>query len=117
MSKRIFQVASWTPTAQADGVLTGSWMAIKAGLAADILQISEIYEGGQAGASSVNAMILARSSTLAVTPTALALPNSDSTMNANAQAPGTLPVAFVAAGTAPNRSPRVTAARHRLTLY
>ena len=115
MSKRIFQVATWTPTAQADGVLSGAFQAIKAGLAADILQIMEIYEGGQAGASSVNAMVLARSSTLAITPTALALPNSDSQMNSNTQAPGTLPVAFVAAGTAPNRSPAATVARLGLT--
>ncbi len=115
MSKRIFQVASWTPTAQADGVLTGAWQALKAGSATDILQIMEIYEGGQAGASSVNAMILARSSTLAITPTALALPNSDAGMNSQAVAISTVPVAFVAAATAPNRSPAVTIARLGLT--
>lgn len=115
MAKRIFQQATWTPTAQVDQVLTGAWMALKGGSTSDILQIMEIYEGGQAGASSVNAMILARSSTLAITPTALALPNSDAPMNSNSTALSTVPVAFVAAATAPNRSPAVTVARLGLT--
>lgn len=115
MSKRIFQQSTWTPTAQADGVLTGAWQALKAGSATDILQIQEIYEGGQAGASSVNSMVLARSSTLAITPTSLALPNSDGPMNSQATAVSTPPVAFVAASTAPNRSPAVTVARLPLT--
>lgn len=115
MSKRIFQVATWTPTAQVDGVLTGAFQAIKAGSATDILSIMEIYEGGQAGASSVNAMVLARSSTLGITPTALALPNSDAAMNANAVTITTVPVCFVAAATAPNRSPAATIARLGLT--
>lgn len=115
MSKRIFQQSTWTPTAQADGVLTGVFAALKGGSATDIIQIMEIYEGGQAGASSVNAMVLARSSTLGITPTALALPNSDAFMNANSPALSTGPTAFVAAATAPNRSPAVTIARLGLT--
>jgi hypothetical protein len=115
MSKRIFQQATWTPTAQADGVLTGAWQAIKPGSASDILKIGKIFLGGQASSSAVNAMCLARSSTLAVTPTALALPNSDGPANSNATAPATAPTAFVAAGTAPNRSPAVTVARLNLT--
>lgn len=115
MSKRVFQQATWTPTAQADGVLTGSWQALKAGSATDILKIGKILLEGQASSSSVNAMCLARSSTLAITPTALALPNSDASVNIAATAVSTLPVAFVAASTAPNRSPAVTIARLNLT--
>lgn len=115
MAKRIFQVATWTPTAQADGVLTGSWQALKAGASTDIMRINKILLMGQASSSSVNAMCLARSSTLAITPTALALPNSDAPANANAAALSTGPTAFVAAGTAPNRSPAVTIARLNLT--
>lgn len=115
MAKRLFQVATWTPTAQADGVLTGSFAALKAGAATDILRINKILLMGQASSSSVNAMCLARSSTLAITPTALALPNSDATVNIAAGALSTGPVAMVAAATAPNRSPAVTIARLNLT--
>lgn len=115
MSKRIFQQATWTPTAQADGVLTGSWQALKGGTATDILKIGKILLMGQASSSSVNAMCLARSSTLGITPTALALPNSDGSANSSAGALTTLPVAFVAAATAPNRSPAVTIPRLNLT--
>lgn len=111
MSKRMFQQSTWTPTQQADGVLTGSWMAIKGGSTTDILKIGKIICAGQASSSAINALCLARSSTLAITPTALALPNSDGPANANATAPGTAPVAFIAASTAPNRSPAVTLAR------
>lgn len=115
MSKRIFQQATFTPTAQADGVLTGSWMALKAGSATDILKIGKILLAGQASSSSVNAMCLARSSTLGITPTALALPNSDAPANIAATAVSTAPVAFIAAATAPNRSAAVTVARLNLT--
>lgn len=115
MSKRLFQVATWTPTAQADGVLTGSFQALKAGSATDILKIGKILLMGQASSSSVNAMCLARSSTLGITPTALALPNSDGPANIAATAVSTAPVAFVAAATAPNRSAAVTIPRLNLT--
>jgi hypothetical protein len=111
MSKRLFQQSTFTPTQQADGVLTGSWMAIKAGSATDILKIGKVICSGQASTSAVNALCLARSSTLAITPTALALPNTDGPANIAATAVTTAPVAFVAAGTAPNRSPAVTIAR------
>lgn len=114
MSKRIFQQSTFTPTQQADGVLTGSWMAIKPGSASDIMKIGKIVLAGQASTSAINAMHMARSSTLAITPTALALPNSDGPANTNATAVTTAPVAFVAAATAPNRSPAVTVARLNL---
>lgn len=114
MSKRLFQQSTFTPTQQADGVLTGSWMALKAGSATDILKIGKIILAGQAATSAINAMCLARSSTLAITPTALALPNSDAPVNIAATAVTTVPVAFVAAATAPNRSPAATIARLNL---
>src|SRR5258707_210462 len=111
MSKRLFQQSTFTPTQQADQVLTGSWMAIKAGSTTDILKIGKIVLAGQAASSAINAMCLARSSTLAVGPSALALPNSDGPVNIAATAVSTVPTAFVAvATTAPNRSPAVTLA-------
>lgn len=114
MSKRLFQQSTFTPTQQADGVLTGSWMALKAGSASDILKIGKIVLAGQAASSAINAMCLARSSTLGITPTALALPNSDGPANIAATTVTTVPVAFIAAATAPNRSPAVTIARLNL---
>ncbi len=116
MSKRIFQVSSFTPTAQADGVLSaGTFAALKAGSATDILKIGKVLLEGQASSSAVTATCLARSSTLAITPTALALPNTDAPANIAATAVTTVPVAMVAAATAPNRSPAVTIPRLNLT--
>ena len=116
MSKRIFQVNSFTPTQQADGVLSAaSYAALKAGSATDILKIGKMLLQGQASSSAVTATMLARSSTLAITPTALALPNSDGPANIAAITVTTAPVPFVAAGTNPNRSPAVTIARLNLS--
>jgi len=116
MSKRIFQVSSFTPAQQADGVLAaGSFAALKAGSATDILKIGKMLLEGQASSSAVTATCLARSSTLGITPTALALPNTDGPANIAATAVTTVPVAFVAAATAPNRSPAVTIPRLNLT--
>lgn len=116
MSKRIFQVSSFTPTQQADGVLSaGTFAALKAGSATDILKIGKVLLEGQASSSAVTATMLARSSTLAITPTALALPNTDGPANIAATAVSTAPVAMVAAATSPNRSPAVTIPRLNLT--
>ncbi len=116
MAKRIFQVSSFTPLQQADGVLAaGSFAALKAGSATDILKIGKVLLEGQASSSAVTATCLARSSTLAITPTALALPNTDAPANISAVTITTLPVAMVAAATPPNRSPAATIARLNLT--
>ncbi len=116
MSKRIFQQSTFTPTQQADSAsaLTGSFMALKAGSATDILKIGKVVLAGQAASSAINAMCLARSSTLGITPTALAVPNSDGPANIAATAVTTVPVAFVAAATAPVRNTAVTVARLNL---
>lgn len=116
MSKRIFSVSSFTPAQQADGVLAaGSFAALKPGSATDITKIGKVLLQGQASSSAVTATCLARSSTLGITPTALALPNTDGPANIAATAVSTAPVAYVAAATAPNRSPAVTIARLNLS--
>jgi hypothetical protein len=115
MAKRTFDVVSWTPAAQADGVLTGAYQAITGGSATQIINVIRIYQGGQAAATAVNVMTFARSSTVGITPTALAVPNSDGP-NHGATAPlAVLPVTYVAAATAPNRSPATTIGRLGLT--
>jgi hypothetical protein len=116
MSKRIFQVSSFTPAQQADGTLAAaSYAGLKAGSATDILKIGKVLLEGQASSSAVTATMLARSSTLAVTPTALALPNTDAAANIAAITVTTVPVPFVAAATNPVRSAAVTVARLNLT--
>jgi hypothetical protein len=116
MSKRSFQVASFTPLQQADGALAaGSFAALKPGSSTDILKIGKVLLTGQASSSAVTATCLARSSTLAITPTTLAVPNSDGPVNIAATAVTTAPVAMVAAATPPVRSPAVTVARINLT--
>lgn len=116
MAKRNFQVATITPTQQADGVLTtGTFLALKGGSTTQQINIIEVYMGGQAGASSVNAMQLAFSSTLGITPTALATPDSDGPMHGATAALAAPPVSYKAAATGPNRSPATTLPRMNLT--
>jgi hypothetical protein len=115
MAKFVFDSVTWTPTAQVDQVLTGVFQAIVPGSSTQYVLVSEIYEGGQAGASAVNAMTWAHSSTLGITPTALAVPNSAGPLNGLTISPATLPTCYVAAATAPNRSGATTVARLNLT--
>ena len=116
MSKRVFQVSSFTPAQQADGVLAaGSFAALKPGASTDIMKIGKILLMGQASSSAVTATMLARSSTLGITPTTLALPNSDGPANIAATAVSNAPVPYVAAATAPNRSPAVGIPRLNLS--
>lgn len=115
MTKRIFSVPTLTPTAQADGTLSaGTYAAIKGGASTMQITVMEVYQAGQASASSYNATCLAFASTLETTATALALPNTVGFLNPNATAFGTGETVFVAASTAPTRSPAYTLARMRL---
>jgi len=115
MAKRVASLATFTPTAQADGVLTTqTFLCMGGGAATDIMTISDVVQSGQATSSAFNAMCIARSSTNSITPTALALPNSDGFTRATSTVYTTVPVIFWAAGTAPNRSPAVTIARLQL---
>jgi hypothetical protein len=115
MTKRIFSVPSFTPTATADGVLTGStYMAIKGGSSTMQVTILEVYQAGQASASAYNATCLAYASTLETTPTTLALPATVGYVNPNAGALSTTEVVFTTASTQPTRSPVYTYPRMRL---
>lgn len=115
MTKRVFSVSTFTPTAVADGVLANNtYLAIKGGSATMQVSIYEVSQSGQASASSVNATCLAYASTLETTPTALALPSTTGYLNPNGSALSTTEVAFVAAGTGPTRAPATTLPRLRL---
>lgn len=117
MAKRIFQAASFTPTATADNtaMTNATYMCIGAGTATQQLNVSEIYEGGQASASSINIMQFARDLVLSATPTALAAPNGDGPMSTSTAALSTVPITNVAATTGPSRTNTATTARLNLS--
>jgi hypothetical protein len=117
MAKRIFQQATFTPTATADAtaLANATYMSIEAGSATQQINVIEIYEGGQASASSVNIMMFARNLTAATTPTALAAPNGDGPMSTATAALAVPPVTYVAAATGPQRTNTALTARLNLS--
>jgi len=118
MAKRSFQNPTWTPTATADTTaLANSTHMTIASSAAGGLNVIEIYEGGQASASSINIMMFARNSTVGVIPTALSAPVSDGPLDTRTAAAqvATASVTFVQAGTSPQRSAVTTSSRLNLS--
>lgn len=106
MGKRVFQAATYTPTATADNspMANGTYQSLGAGSTTQMLEVTEIQCGGQAVASAVNIMQFARDIVLPATPTALTTPNGDGQVDGLSAAPATTPVACVAATTGPSRS-------------
>lgn len=114
--QRSFSVATFDPTAIADTTaLTNALHMTLAATSTTGLLVSEICMVGQATGSAIKRMQWARNSTIGVTPTALAAPNSDgpltTTLSTMPSSPG---VSFVAASTPPQRSAVTTAARLQL---
>lgn len=105
MALRTFAFTTFTPTNTADTstLANATYMAMKGGSSTQRWAIEELYMGGQASASSINDMVFARHSTIAVTPTALAAPASDLAVDASVSALATIVVTFTAAGTGPQR--------------
>lgn len=119
MAKRIFQAATFTPTAQADGgaLTNATYMDLGAGSTTQVLEVLEIYVGGQAPSTSSPCILqFARDLVLPATPTALAAPNGDGQMDGLSAAPATTPVACVAAATGPSRTNTATTARLNLSM-
>lgn len=120
MTKRSFQVPTWTPVANADNaaLVNNNYQNIGASNAAVGLIVSEIYLGGQATSSAVAIMQFARNMTQIATPAALTAPNADGalvTLTGPTQAQfGS--ITAVAATTGPSRSNAITAARLNLSL-
>jgi hypothetical protein len=106
MAKRSFSVATWTPTAVADttSMTASGFMGLQGGSTTQRILVSEVFMGGQAGASSPTFMVLARDSTVAVTPTALTTGQKDASLDPATAALAAPPVPFVAASTEPQRS-------------
>lgn len=119
MAKRVFQQATFTPNATADNtaMANATYMALEAGSTTQILEVLEIYVGGQAPSTSSPCILqFARSLAFGVTPTALAAPNGDGQVDGVSAAPATTPLAYVAAGTGPTRTNTATTARLNLSM-
>lgn len=106
MAKRSFKVSSFTPVAVADtaAMTSGGYMSLIGGSTTQFTSILEVMLAGQAAASAPSPMILARDSTLAITPTALSTGNSDAPLNPLTAALAAPVVPFVAAGTGGQRA-------------
>lgn len=117
MAKRIFQAASYTPTATADNsaLANATYQSMEAGSATQQVDVLEIYLGGQATSSAVNIMMFARNLTAATTPTALAAPNGDGPMSTGTAALAAPTVTYTAAGTGPTRTNTALTARLNLS--
>lgn len=120
MSRRLFSVPSFTPTATADNatLANATYMAIGANSATQGLFISEIWvQGLGTSSTNVNDNVFARDLVLGATPTALAAPNRDGPQAGSFYvAPGTLPLTFTAATTGPSRSNTTTTAQLLLAI-
>lgn len=115
MTKKILSVPSYTPTATVDGLLASStYVALAPNTATQQITVTEIYQAGQASASSYNASCLAYASTVSASRTTLALPATFGFVNPNATANSTVEVPFTAATTNPTRASAYTIPRLRL---
>ena len=74
-------------------------MALQGGTSTQLINILEVLIDGQATTSAPTMLQLARDSTVAATPTALAAPNGDGPMHPSTAALWLRPVSVVAAGT------------------
>lgn len=106
MAKRSFKSSSWTPVAVADGAnMTNlGFMALQGASASQRVGISEVFMGGQAGASAPCFMVLARDSTIGVTLTALGAGESDASLDPATAALAAPVVPFTQSTTKPQRS-------------
>jgi len=105
VAKRAFKVASFTPVAVADttNFTDNGYMALQ-GASGQRVGISEIFMGGQAGASSPCNMVVARDSTIGVTLTALGTGASDAPLDPATAALALPTQTFTASTTKPQRS-------------
>lgn len=118
MAKRLFEAGGLSFTAQAyTTALTGStFMALRGGTTTQMIDVLELLVSGMATASTVAAMQLVRSSTVATTPTALASPNSDGPMVPATLPLANVPVSMVAATTGPQASAATSDAKLNLAM-
>jgi hypothetical protein len=105
MALRSFVYNSWTPIAVGNtaSFTAGGYMALQGGSGTQRFRVEEIYMGGQAGASSVNDMLLSRDSTIGVT-LSYSTGALDAILDFSAGALSTAVTTFTIATTEPQRS-------------
>jgi hypothetical protein len=120
MSRRLFSVPSFTPTATADNsaLANATYMAVGANSATQAIAVTEIFiQGLGTSSTNINNNVFARDLVLGATPTALVQPNRDGPMpGALYSAVTTLPLTFTAATTGPSRSNTSTTAQLTLSI-
>ena len=120
MSRRLFSVPSFTPTATAANstLANATYMAVGANSTTQGIQVTEIFiQGLGTSSTNVNNNVFARDIVLGATPTALATPNTDGPQTGSLySAPSTLPLTFVAATTGPSRTNVTTGALLNLAI-
>jgi hypothetical protein len=117
MAKRVLSSVGQTWTAATDATaVSGGFCALKGGAATQIVDLLEFLISGMASNSAVFGGRVAYSSTLGITPTAIALPHADGPMIVNATALSSVVVAYVAAGTGPVPNAAATLPRLQLAL-
>lgn len=101
MSRVAAAIPSWTPVAVADttNMTDNGHQTIQGGSSTQRGELREVYEGGQAGASSPTFMVLGRTSTVGATLTALRLAAVDPSATTSS-----LPTNYAASTTKPQRS-------------
>lgn len=114
MAARVFANYNWTPgtVADATALADNTYMGISGGASTQVISITEVYINGMAGTAAPMSLALARSSTVAVTPGALAAPASDGPLNPNATSLGASAAnTWTTAGTGSKRSSSASLAR------
>lgn len=116
---RTFSVDSFTPTAAADAatIAAQGFMALQGGSGTQRTNIDEVFIGGQANSTAVAIMVLARDSTVGITPTALTTGEHDSADDPAAAALAAPVLAFTQATTRPQRSNAVRLANLTLNCF
>lgn len=105
MALRSLAHTGFTPTGTGDtaNLADTTYLALQGGSGTQRCRIEEIYLGGQAGASSVNSVLLSNDSTIGVT-LSKGTGCTDAILDASAGALSTVAVGFNTATTKPQRS-------------
>jgi hypothetical protein len=106
MAKRSFKLSGWTPVGVLDtaNYTDNGYQALIGGSTTQRINIIEVEIGGLASVTSPCPMILARDSTVEITPTALGAGQSDASFDPASAALAAPPIAFTASTTKPQRS-------------
>ncbi len=118
MSCFAFAVGAITPgagVADTVNLPTGNFMAIQGGTTTQLSFVDEIYMGGQAASTAPLIMLLGHDTTVGVTLTALATPNSNGPTHPSAGVLTAPAVGFIGSTTLPQRAATVTLPKKNFT--